>query len=62
MRKSTPIAPSGAYLRSMAWKLMFRAAFRYFSDSERSEVERWDIPAAYVKTLARERYAEVRTV
>jgi hypothetical protein len=35
----------------MAWKLMFLAALRYFSDSERSEVDRWDIPAGLTTTL-----------
>jgi hypothetical protein len=38
------IAPKGAYCRSMALKLMLRAALRYFSDSERSELDRCDIP------------------
>ena len=28
----------------MAWKLMLRAALRYFSDSERSELDKCDIP------------------
>lgn len=37
-------APSGAYCRNMAWKLMLRAALRYFSDSERKEVDKWDMP------------------
>lgn len=40
---STP--PSGAYCRNMAWMLMFRAALRYFSDSDRRDVDRCDIPA-----------------
>src|SRR5216684_4852233 len=38
------IAPKGAYCRNMALKLMLRAALRYFSDSERSEVDKCDIP------------------
>jgi hypothetical protein len=38
------IAPKGAYCRIIALKLMFRAALRYFSDSERSEVDKCDIP------------------
>jgi hypothetical protein len=38
------IAPKGAYCRSMALKLMFRAALRYFSDSERRELDKCDIP------------------
>lgn len=38
------IAASGAYCRIMAWTLIFRAALRYFSDSERSDVDKWDIP------------------
>ena len=37
-------APKGAYCRIMALKLILRAALRYFSDSERSEVDRCDIP------------------
>jgi len=37
-------APNGAYWRIMALILIFLAAFRYFSDSERREVDRWDIP------------------
>lgn len=39
--RATP--PRGAYCRSIAWKLMFFAARRYFSDSVRREVERCDI-------------------
>ena len=39
------MAPMGAYCRIIAWMLIFRAALRYFSDSERSEVDRCDIPA-----------------
>lgn len=35
--------PIGAYCRIMASQLIFRAALRYLSDSERSDVERWDI-------------------
>jgi len=38
------MAATGAYCRSIAWKLMFRAALRYFSDSDRSDVDRCDIP------------------
>ena len=38
------IAPNGAYCRSMALKLMLRAALRYFSDSDRREVDKCDIP------------------
>lgn len=49
MMSSRAIAPIGAYWRIMALRLMFRAAFRYFSDSERSEVERCDIPEGLVK-------------
>lgn len=37
-------APNGAYCRSIAWMLIFRAALRYFSDSLRREDERCDIP------------------
>lgn len=39
------IAPNGAYCRSIACRLILRAALRYFSDSDRSDVERWDISA-----------------
>ena len=35
----------------MACKLMFRAALRYFSDSDRSDVERWDIPVVIVEGI-----------
>ena len=38
------IAPKGAYCRIMALKLILRAALRYFSDSERSELDKCDIP------------------
>lgn len=38
------IAAMGAYWRIIACMLMFRAALRYFSDSERNEVDRCDIP------------------
>ena len=42
---NSPTAPKGAYWRSIAWKFMFLAALRYFSDSERNDVDRCDIPA-----------------
>lgn len=47
MNSSTkkPIPPTGAHLRSSASRLIFRAAFRYLADSERSEVESVDMPA-----------------
>lgn len=38
MMKTT--AANGAYCRIIAWILMFRAALRYFSDSERRDVDR----------------------
>lgn len=38
------MAPNGAYCRSMALKLMLRAALRYFSDSVRRDVDKCDIP------------------
>lgn len=38
-------APKGAYCRMSAWRFTFLAALRYFSDSERKEVDRCDIPA-----------------
>lgn len=40
-----PTAPSGAYWRIIALMLIFLAAFRYFSDSDRRDVERCDIPS-----------------
>lgn len=40
--KST-IPPTGAHLRISASMLIFRAAFLYFTDSERSDVERLDM-------------------
>jgi hypothetical protein len=45
------IAPKGAYCRIMALKLMLRAALRYFSDSERSEVDKCDIPRRKNKSI-----------
>jgi len=39
-----PIAPIGAHCRINASMLIFRAAFLYFSVSERREVDRCDIP------------------
>lgn len=50
--RNRAIAPMGAYLRIMASKLIFCAAFRYFSDSERSDVDRWDISGADVSMVA----------
>lgn len=44
MTKNNPIPPTGAHLRINSSRLMLRAAFRYLADSERSEVERVDIP------------------
>jgi hypothetical protein len=44
-------APKGAYCRIIALKLMFRAALRYFSDSERSELDRCDIPRKKRKSV-----------
>ena len=38
------MAASGAYLRIIACTLMFLAAFLYFSDSERKDVDKCDIP------------------
>lgn len=34
----------GAYFLIMACRLMLRAALRYLADSERSEVDRCDMP------------------
>jgi hypothetical protein len=45
------IAPKGAYCRIMALKLMLRAALRYFSDSERSELDKCDIPRKKSKSI-----------
>ena len=45
-------APKGAYCRIMALKLMLRAALRYFSDSERSEVDKCDIPRKSIVTAS----------
>ena len=38
------MAPIGAYFLIMACTLTFRAAFRYFSDSVRSDDDKWDMP------------------
>jgi len=46
------IAPKGAYCRIMALKLMLRAALRYFSDTERSEVDKCDIPRKSIVTAS----------
>jgi hypothetical protein len=46
------MAPKGAYCRIMALKLMLRAALRYFSDSERSEVDKCDIPRKSIVTAS----------
>jgi hypothetical protein len=61
------MAPKGAYCRIMALKLMLRAALRYFSDSERSELDKCDIPRTksksfimdYVPKLHRNTYGQV---
>src|ERR1700691_5873270 len=45
MIRMNATAANGAYWRIIALMLIFLAAFRYFSDSERKEVDRWDIPA-----------------
>ena len=44
MSRMNTIAATGAYFRSIACTLMFRAALRYFSDSDRRDVDKWDIP------------------
>jgi hypothetical protein len=49
MMNSSAIAPTGAYWRIIALKLMFRAALWYFFDSVRKEVERCDIPERPVR-------------
>jgi hypothetical protein len=43
-------AANGAYWRIIALILIFLAAFRYFSDSERREVDRWDIPGDIIRS------------
>jgi hypothetical protein len=48
MIRMNAIAATGAYCRIIASTLIFRAALRYFSDSDRSEVDKWDIPAGEV--------------
>ena len=45
MNMMNTTAATGAYCRIIAWKLMLRAALRYFSDSDRSDVDKCDIPA-----------------
>ena len=50
------MAPTGAYCRSIAWKLTFRAALRYFSDSERRDDDRWDIPGVRYECIIWEGY------
>lgn len=47
------MAASGAYCRIIAETLIFRAALRYFSDSERREVDKWDIPVGGVSIINR---------
>ena len=42
--KKNPSPAIGAHFRISAWRLMFLAAFRYFTDSARKEVERCDMP------------------
>ncbi len=42
--EKNPMPPIGAHLRSRACRLIFLAALRYFADSDRNDVERWDIP------------------
>lgn len=44
MSSTNTTAASGAYCRSIAWKLMLRAALRYFSESVRSDCDKCDIP------------------
>jgi hypothetical protein len=51
MMKIKIMAARGAYCRIMALKLMLRAALRYFSDSERRELDRCDIPRGQHKLL-----------
>jgi hypothetical protein len=42
---NSPIPTKGAYFLMRACRLIFRAALRYFADSERSEVDKCDIPS-----------------
>lgn len=41
---NSPIPTNGAYFLMRACRLIFRAALRYFADSERSDVDKCDIP------------------
>lgn len=45
MMKTIPIPPTGTHFRNSISRLMFLAAFLYFADSDRNEVDRCDIPA-----------------
>jgi hypothetical protein len=54
MIRMNAMAANGAYWRIMALMLIFLAAFRYFSDSERREVDRWDIPIPQASSVPRE--------
>lgn len=49
MMKINTTAAIGAYWRIIACTFMFRAALRYFSDSERSDVDRCDISIEHSK-------------
>ena len=45
MMRMRATAPMGAYCRIIALMLIFLAARRHFSDSDRSEVDKWDMPS-----------------
>ena len=62
MIRMKSIAPKGAYWRSIALKLMFRAALRYFSDSERNELDKCDIPVDKCFIVLKRLRWETRTV
>jgi hypothetical protein len=50
MKKAMP--PTGAHLRSMACRLILRAALRYLADSDLSDVDKVDMPMRASATSA----------
>lgn len=59
MKKAIP--PTGAHFRNIAWRLILRAALRYFADSDRSEVDKVDMPGRRVSILARSTECDSRS-
>ena len=55
------IAATGAYCLIMASTLILRAALRYFSDSDRKEVDKCDIPRKAVRTARIEKGSRAMT-